>query len=200
MSAFEVAKRVLEKATGLRRPGRQVVSHLVRAREPETFRFADDGETPNNPKWPLVIYRSPVDFGSGLDPAAIFEDLFALNEWDGSWRNGIYDFLHFHTKRHEVLGVARGNALVAFGGSKGVQLNLKTGDVAILPAGTGHRRIEAGNDLLVIGAYPHNSGAYDQPKPSEEDHRGALRHILEAGPPEADPVYGADGPLIALWR
>ena len=109
MPGREHAKRVAGNVTGLRRPGREVLAHLVRARNPEMFHFADDGETANNPKWPLVIYRSPVILRSDFDPAAIFEELFASNSWGDSWRDGIYDFLHFHTQRHEALGIARGD-------------------------------------------------------------------------------------------
>lgn len=119
MPALEQAKRVGERLTGSGKPKRDLLAHLVRARKPHLFRFADDGETPNNPKWPLVIYRSPVNLHGDFDPAAIFKELFASNGWSESWRDGIYDFLHFHTHRHEVLGIARGNVQVAFGGSKG---------------------------------------------------------------------------------
>lgn len=197
---LEEAKRIAEKMTGLHRPGREAVSRLVRARKATLFRFTDDGETPNNPKWPLVIYRSPVNLSSDFDPAAIFEDLFASCGWTDSWRDGIYDFLHFHAHRHEVLGIARGRVQVEFGGAKGKRLRLKAGDVAILPAGTGHRRIEADDDLLVVGAYPKNSGAYDQLKPNEVDHRQAVRNIAKVPRPDADPVYGSQGQLIAIWR
>ena len=85
------------------------------AHEPLTFRFADDGETPNNPVLPLVLYRGAVDV-SGADPAAAFEKAFAAHGWVDGWRNGIFDFLHFHTRTHEVLGIARGHARVQFGG------------------------------------------------------------------------------------
>lgn len=200
MPALEEAKRLAEKATGLRRPGRDVVSHLVRARKPASFRFGNDGETPNNPRWPLVIYRSPVRLRSAFDPAAIFEDLFASNGWADSWRDGVYDFLHFHTHRHEVLGIGRGSVHVGFGGARGKHLRLNAGDVAVLPAGTGHRRIDASDDLLVVGAYPQNSGAYDQPKPTDTDPREAMTNIVEVPRPEADPVYGASGPLMTLWQ
>jgi len=196
---LEEAKRIAEKLTGLHRPGRKAVSQLVRARKATLFRFADDGETPNNPKWPLVIYRSPVNLRGDFDPAAIFEDLFASHGWTDSWRDSIYDFLHFHTHRHEVLGIARGSVQVAFGGAKGKHLRLKAGDVVILPAGTGHRCIEASDDLLVVGAYPQNSGAYDQPRPKEANHRQAVRSVAKVARPKADPVYGSRRPLMALW-
>lgn len=200
MPALEEAKRVAEKLTGLHRPDHDALSGLVRARTPVQFRFADDGETPNNPRWPLLIYRSPVKMENGFDPAAIFEELFASNGWTDSWRDGIYDFLHFHTHRHEVLGIARGNVAIAFGGAKGKLLRLNAGDVAILPAGTGHRRLDASDGLLVVGAYPQDSGDYDQPTPSDADHRNSVVKIGKVPPPKSDPVYGYEGPLIRLWR
>ena len=138
--------------------------------------------------------------GSDLDPAAIFEDLFASHGWSGSWRDGVYNFLHFHTHRHEVLGIARGSVKVAFGGAQGRTLHLKAGDVAILPAGTGHQRMGADGGLLVVGAYPQNSGSYDQPKPCEVEHATAVRNIARVARPGADPVYGPDGPLPGIWR
>lgn len=95
MLILEAAKRILEAGTGLARPSPHELKELVRARKPNLFRFADDGETPNNPHWPLVLYRSPVRLQRGLDPAAIFEDLFAANGWTDSWRDGIYDFCTF---------------------------------------------------------------------------------------------------------
>ena len=200
MPVVEDAKPAAERLTGWRRPDREVLSELVRQRKPHLFRFKDDGETPNNPKWPLVIYRSPVMLRQGFDPAAIFEDLFASNGWKDSWRNGVYDFLHFHTHRHEVLGIARGAVQVEFGGAKRKRLRLKAGDVAILPAGTGHRRIHASGDLLVVGAYPRSSGEYDEPEPSKVEHKAAVRSIAKVPRPQSDPVYGVEGAFLAYWR
>jgi mannose-6-phosphate isomerase-like protein (cupin superfamily) len=52
------------------------------------------------------------------------------------WRDGIYDWIHYHSRTHEVLGIARGSAKAQFGGPKGRTVTLKAGDAAILPAGT----------------------------------------------------------------
>ena len=50
--------------------------------------------------------------------------------------------------------LARGHARIRFGGNKGRVLKLRSGDVVILPAGTGHQSLSASKDLLVVGAYP----------------------------------------------
>src|SRR6202043_223802 len=159
MSLLEDVKRITEKATGWKRPGDPKA--LLRARKPQAYRFKDDGLIPNHPKWLLVIYKSAVRLPEALDPAAVFEDLFESNGWGESWRNGIYDYAHYHPRIHEVLGIARGTGKVQFGGPKGRTLLLKAGDVAILPAGTGHQCLAARDGFLVIGAYPR-AGTYDE--------------------------------------
>jgi len=165
---------------------------------PEAFHFADDGETPNNPALPLLLYRRAFDPSAARDPAAPFEEAFAAHGWDRSWRNGIHDFQHFHTRAHEVLGIARGWAQVQFGGARGPTVEVEAGDVVVLPAGTGHRRVAASTDLLVVGAYPDNCGI-DQKRPGQIDHARAVAAIAAVPLPRQDPVHGAGGPLIALW-
>ena len=125
----------------------------MRERKPQAYRFKDDGLIPDDPKWPLIIYKSPVRLPEALDPAAVFEDLFESNGWGDLWRDGIYDYAHYHSRIHEVLGIARGTGKVQFGGPKGRTLLLKAGDVAILPAGTGHQCLKASGDFLVVGSY-----------------------------------------------
>ena len=125
------------------KPNRDALARMLRKPKPLTAMFSDDGIVPNHPRWPLVVYRNVIRFGGrGLDPATVMDALFGENGWGRSWRDTIYDFVHYHSQVHEVLGVARGNAQVEFGGVKGRTLALKAGDVAILPAGTGHRLIE----------------------------------------------------------
>jgi len=164
----------------------------------QALRFDDDGETPNNPRLPLVVYRAAVNLAGAPDPAAPFERAFARHGWSDGWRNGIHPFLHFHTATHEVLGIARGRATVEFGGAKGQVLTVEAGDVVVLPAGTGHRRIAASGDLPVVGAYPRNA-SFDQKRPGQVDHEKAVSAIARVPLPEMDPVHGHDGPLMALW-
>ena len=115
-----------------------------------------------------------------------------------SWRDGIYDYVHYHSRIHEVLGIARGSGKVQFGGTKGRTLTIKAGDVAILPAGTGHQCLKASKDFLVVGAYP-SSGTYDECT-SLEHRKKALSTIPRVAPPRNDPVYAKGGPLIRVWR
>jgi hypothetical protein len=68
--------------------------------------------------------------------------------------------------------------------------------VVVLPAGTGHQRLSQTPDLVVIGAYPPN-GQYTLCRGSKAEHAQALAVIPNVPPPEADPVFGPDGPLLA---
>jgi uncharacterized protein YjlB len=100
---------------------------------------------------------------------------------------------------HEALGIARGRATVRFGGDNGQEIEVAAGDVAILPAGTGHQRLKQSHDLVVIGAYPP-AGTYNLCRGSKAEHAKALAAIPNVPRPATDPVFGADGPLISLWR
>jgi uncharacterized protein YjlB len=198
MTALETIKTIAEKVTGIGRPKRDDLQSLVRARRAVTLRFEDDGIVPNHPRWPLIVYRSAIQLREDLDPAAIIEDVFRRNGWGRSWRNGVYDYVHYHSRIHEVLGVARGAATVQFGGQRGRRLKVRAGDVAILPAGTGHRCINASSDFLVVGAYPP-TGSYDECTTSE-DHKRAVKTVRRVPRPRRDPVYGTRGPLIGVWK
>lgn len=104
MNLVQDVKRVVEKVTGSRRPADPQA--LLRDRKPVRYRLKDDGFIPNHPRWPLVIYKNAVRLPDSLDPAAIFEELFESNGWGNSWRDSIYDYVHYHSRIHEVLGFA----------------------------------------------------------------------------------------------
>ena len=165
--------------------------------EPLTFVFEDDGLVPNNPM-PFLVYKGAVDVANG-HPEKTIEGLFGANGWGAMWRNGVYDFLHYHATVHEVLGVARGHARVRFGGDRGKELEISAGDVAILPAGTGHQCMSASHDFSVVGAYPPGPPMHIT-RPTPENHAKALKTIPEVKMPKTDPVRGADGPLVRLWK
>ena len=123
MPIVEDLKEYAERATGRRRPGKRKARDFTQTRKPLPVRFKDDGLVPNHPRWPLIIYRSAVDLDERHDPAAVIEDLFEANGWGDTWRDGIYDYVHYHSRIHEVLGIARGKGRVRFGGRKGPDLH-----------------------------------------------------------------------------
>jgi len=165
--------------------------------EPLTFVFEDDGVVPNNPM-PFLVYQSAVDVANE-HPEKTIEGLFGANGWGAMWRNGVYDYLHYHATVHEVLGVARGSARVRFGGDNGKEIEIAAGDVAILPAGTGHQCIFASDDFCVVGAYPPGP-PMQITRATRENHSKALKTIPQVAVPESDPVHGQSGPLTRLWK
>jgi len=167
--------------------------------EPHSFMFADDGAVPNNPALPALVYKGAIE--KARVSAETIEALFRKNGWGhGQWRNGIYPFVHYHSMIHEALGIAAGSARVQLGGRNGETFALGPGDIAVLPAGTGHQRLSGSDDLLVIGAYPPQ-GTYNLCRgdnPADRDQ--ALATIPTVPLPASDPVLGRDGPLTRLWR
>jgi uncharacterized protein YjlB len=167
--------------------------------EPESFLFADDGWVPNNARLPFLVYRGAIDLIGISDPEAAIEQILRRNNWGDLWRNGIYNYVHYHSMIHEGMALARGRARVRFGGSKGSEIELAQGDVAVLPAGTGHQCLWHSHDLVVIGAYP-KTGHYDLCRGSKAEHAKALRSIPQVPVPDTDPVFGKEGPLLRLWN
>ncbi len=165
----------------------RVISHLLESA----------ADIPNNPRLPLLAYPGAVRLPR-RDPAAVFEKLFASNGWVGSWRNGIFPFHHFHSTAHEVLGVYAGTAVVQLGGETGITLTLHPGDVVIIPAGVGHKRLSSGGGLGVVGAYPSGQRA-DMCRPDTAACAVSAEQVARTFIPPRDPVHGADGPLGELW-
>ena len=162
------------------------------AAAPDAFVLGANGWMPNNPVLPILHYRGLAD----ARPAAL-EALFAANGWPARWRNGVYDFHHYHSTAHEVLGFACGRARLMLGGPDGRAVGVAAGDVLVLPTGTGHCLLEASADFLVIGATPSGQ-LWDicraAPAP---DAIVRMRHLPF---PDRDPVEGNGGALTRLWR
>jgi uncharacterized protein YjlB len=160
----------------------------------ETHRFVDDGRIPNS-ILPLLVYRQAL---SGFDLASGFERRFADHDWRGSWRNGIFDYHHFHSTSHEVLGVAAGEAVVRFGGEHGQSVTVRAGDAVVIPAGVGHRLEQGSPDLLVIGAYPEGRG-WDIRRGDPRERDEVMTNLAAVPLPAMDPLEGAAGPLLGAW-
>jgi uncharacterized protein YjlB len=108
-------------------------------------------------------------------------------------RLGPFPFAHPRSAR-----IARGSGRVQFGGPKGRILPLKAGDIAFIPAATGHQCRKASDDFLVVGAYPP-TGTYNECT-TQEDRKKALTTIPKAARPRKDPAYGKHGPLLKALK
>ncbi len=161
---------------------------------PEQLHLKPNGWMPNN-VLPVLLYRNALPVAGDL--ASTMERLFAANGWPPQWRNGVYTFHHYHSTAHEVLGFAAGHADLVLGGEGGTAVTVHAGDIAVLPTGTGHCRISASDDFLVIGAYPPGE-AWDicrtAPTPEVRERMSRVKF------PASDPVTGAEGALPKLWR
>jgi uncharacterized protein YjlB len=194
MDIIEPVKRLAEKATGIAIPSPEEALACVRDVRPSRMKFRDDGYIPNNSKFPLLLHPKVLRFGRKHDPAAVLEKVFSVNGWDGAWRNGIYDFVHYHSMIHEVLGIARGSATLRLGGNKGKSLRVGAGDVIVVPAGVGHECLKASSTFLVVGAYPP-TGTYNECRGSFQERDQAIKAIRRVGVPKQHPLYGSREPL-----
>lgn len=158
----------------------------------KSFFLNDKGDIPNNPDLPVIVYQGVFDDNLNM------ESQFQQHNWTGTWTGDVHDYHHYHTNTHEVLGVKSGNATVLVGGDGGERLDLNAGDVIVLPAGTGHKKIDSSQDFEVVGAYP-NGSTPDLKQKDPGKRAQALSQIRSVEVPETDPVYGESGPLLEKW-
>lgn len=163
-----------------------------------TMQLTENGTIPNNNNLPVLIYRNVFGFGDS-DPASVIEQVFSRNNWTGSWRNGIFSFHHYHSTAHEALGVYSGWAEVQLGGEGNEAVRIEKGDLVVLPAGTGHKKIGSGKGFAVVGAYPDGQ-RYDMNYGKPEELELAKKNIIEVPLPSNDPVYGEEGLLFTHWK
>lgn len=157
--------------------------------EIESFLLQAKDWVPNNPRLPVVIYRGALQ-GQGGGLAEQFEALFAGHGWSPDWRDGVYDYHHYHSTTHEVLGVFSGTAMLELGGPDGRRLHIKAGDAVMLPVGVGHRAGKASDDFQVVGAYPQGH-SWDICTERPDDATNA--RIAMLADPRLDPVTGESG-------
>ncbi|RZJ73262.1 cupin domain-containing protein [Flavobacterium sp.] len=163
--------------------------------KPHTFTFKDDGKIPNS-NLPLLLYKGVFE-EDYIDADAIIAH-FRDFGWRNAWKNGVYDYHHYHSITHEVIGIYQGDAVLQFGGESGEKFEVEAGDVVVIPAGVGHRRVTQSEDFAVVGAYP-NGCDYDVLRGEPGERPKADENIANVAMPENDPVYGKSQGLLEVW-
>ncbi len=163
------------------------------------FFFSEDGSIPNNPTLPVLVYKRALTAASPTALADLIETTYAKHHWRAAWRWGVYDFPHYHSTAHEVLGCYRGSATLQLGGKDGIKAVIEPGDIVVLPAGTGHQNLGASDDFHICGGYPDGQSA-DLLRGHPDERPASLKNIKAVPFPKSDPVLGEPGPLLTLWK
>lgn len=166
--------------------------------EMETLLLNENGNFPNNPQLPVLVYKNVFDF-SGNDPVSTIEAAFASNGWGSMWRNGIYNFQHYHSTAHEALGIYGGWAEVQLGGPGNDPVRIEKGDLVVLPAGTAHKKISSGDGFAVVGAYPDGQ-SWDMNYGKDGELPKTKMNIAKVALPTKDPVFGKGGKMFDYWK
>jgi uncharacterized protein YjlB len=161
------------------------------------FFLRDDGTFPNNAKLPVLLYKSPWKLP--LFRATFIKSELRKHSWENSWRNGVYEYHHYHSISHEVLCAFRGKTKVLLGGDNGIIIDFEESDVLIIPAGVAHKNIEPDNLFKCVGAYPKGQN-YDMNYGQPFERPASDMNIKKVPLPEEDPVFGLSGPLMDYWK
>ena len=100
------------------------------------------------------------------------------------------------TKRSASLAAMPASASAAM---RGKEFTIAAGDVAILPAGTGHQCLSASPDFSVVGAYPPGAKMHVT-RPTPENHREGAEDDSAGQTAEHRSGDGRNGPLVRLWN
>ena len=163
--------------------------------EPQLIRFEDGATVPNNPDLPVVLVRGAMPGRSAAEIRARFEEM----GWQGTWTWTVFDYHHFHPDAHEALCCASGWADILLGGPEGRLVRVEAGDLAVLPAGTGHRRMASSPDFQMCGSYPPGQSNFLTLREEPDALARHLKTIRSVGLPDSDPVFGPEGPLMKAW-
>ncbi|EPE30557.1 RmlC-like cupin [Glarea lozoyensis ATCC 20868] len=160
---------------------------------------------PNSPL-PVLIYRSALP--PDPDPNSVCATI-EPNNWlkGGVFKH--YPAHHFHSVTHECYAVFKGRSRLLLGrgpldeeSENDLLVDLNVGDAIVLPAGVAHCSLESSDDYEYVGLYPKGSPHWDN-----NFCKAGLEETIEkeinarAVPiPPSDPVFGAGGPLVEIWK
>jgi uncharacterized protein YjlB len=146
---------------------------------------------------PVLIYGGVLESEDDLE--TVLKRVFSENGWNDNHRRSISNKDQFHLRSHEVLGIVDGSASVLLGGPLGKTIELRKGDLLLLPAGTAHKMIVGSSDFKVVSAVPEG-----QEKDELVDERRVpdqyCGQIVQATlRPKTDPLFGYKGPVFDFW-
>src|ERR1700744_5271542 len=162
----------------------------------EQFLLKDDGVFPNS-RFPALLYKSVLDIPL-LFPAAHVKNVFEKNGWSNNWDAGIFEYHHYHSVSHEVLGIYKGCTTLQLGGPFGIKIFIQKGDVLVIPAGVAHKNLGRENAVGVVGAYPEGHN-YDMNYGRPAERPKADENIKQVPSPKSDPL-GPMGTMKIYWN
>jgi len=181
--------------------------------------LSPSGISPNNDSLPLIFYKGAVALTGG-EPESDVENVFWGNDWGNGFRGDTFSFHHYHSCAHEVVGCARGQAKIQFGGPDGPVFDVSAGDAVLIPAGVVHCRKDEAPGFMSIGAYPPGQepdlcvfsqedadiahvapgvGDLNVIPVGQNELAAVLQRISNVPLPKTDPVGGSGGAVSALW-
>ncbi len=172
--------------------------HINETPQVAVHRIKPDDEFPNNECLPVVHYKTVF---TSMEKDVLEREMkkrFEKNNWTNTWVDSIYQYHHYHSNTHEVLGVCSGHAKVQLGGPDGVIVELMVGDVLVLPAGVAHKNVCSSPDFTCVGAYPDGI-EYDIKKADHKEFSEDLECIKNVPLPETDPIFGKAGYVLEHW-
>lgn len=173
------------------------VPWALRRMNPDIFYFKDDGVTPNS-HLPVLIYRGLFD-DSYESCEQWLEDKFTGNGWVRTCNKPLFEYYHYHSNTHEVLGVCDGKGFLQLAADNGVRTEIVKGDVILIPAGVGHYCMTHSDDFAVVAGYP-DSVVPDVKRATAENRTAALENLKNVAPPAFDPILrDEDEGLLKFW-
>lgn len=163
----------------------------------EQFMLKEDKFFPNS-DLPVLYYKKVLTLPP-VFAAAYVKGLFKKNNWTNSWKYGIFEYNHYHSITHEVLGICKGKTKLLLGGNNGIELTVSEGDVLILPAGTAHKNLGKEKDIECVGAYPGGMD-YDINYGYVGERPHTDNNIKKVPKPSHDPVFGTSGGTNTYWK
>lgn len=67
----------------------------------EKYYIEDDGKFPNS-HLPVLLYKGVLELPL-LFPSEHVKKIFRQKNWRNSWKNGVFEYHHYHSIAHEAL-------------------------------------------------------------------------------------------------